>query len=230
MFGPVSPSPIRLKSWAAASGTTRCPSQRAKTEISSPASSSSITIGPSKAAAARRPSSSCSAVSQMKTPLPAARPSTFTTHGGRATEKRLGRRNAGRGHHVLGEALRPLDPRRLPTRAEDADTVSAQRVADAGDERRLGADHGQVGVDAAGEPEQGFGVVRPDGVAVADRRDPWISRRGVKPGQARCLRQLPRKRVLATARPDEEHLHRGRVYSPSRPSIRRRSGPRRPGQ
>ena len=86
MFGPVSPSPIRLKSCAGASGTTRCPSESAKTEISSPESSSSITIGPSNAEAARRPSSSCADVSQMKTPFPAASPSTLTTQGGLATE------------------------------------------------------------------------------------------------------------------------------------------------
>ena len=130
--------------------------------------------------------------------------------------ERLGRRDAGRGHHVLGEALRPLDPRRRPARAEDADAVAAERVADAGDERRLGPDHGQVGVEAAGEPEQGLRVVRPHRVAVAERRDSRIARRGVERGQAGCLRQLPRQRVLATARPDEEHLHGGRVYSPSR--------------
>ena len=85
VFGPVSPSPIRLKSCAGASGTTTRPSASAKTDTSSPTSSSSITIGPGKPAAARRPSSSCSTVSQTKTPFPAASPSTLTTHGGRAT-------------------------------------------------------------------------------------------------------------------------------------------------
>ena len=55
VFGPSSPSPIRLKSCAAGSGSARAPSQSANTETSSPSSSSSITIAsPNAAAAAQR--------------------------------------------------------------------------------------------------------------------------------------------------------------------------------
>ena len=107
VFGPVSPSPIRLKSCAGASGTTRLPSASAKTDTSSPTSSSSITIGPGKAAAARRPSSSCSAVSQTKTPLPAASPSTLTTHGGRATASVSAVGTPAAASTVLGELFEP---------------------------------------------------------------------------------------------------------------------------
>ena len=76
VFGPVSPSPIRLKSCAGASGTTTRPSASAKTDTSSPTSSSSITIGPGKPAAARRPSSSCSTSRRRRRlcPPPARRP------------------------------------------------------------------------------------------------------------------------------------------------------------
>ncbi len=43
VFGPVSPSPMRLKSWAAASGTAISPSQSASSDTSGPVSRSSIT-------------------------------------------------------------------------------------------------------------------------------------------------------------------------------------------
>ena len=81
VFGPVSPSPTRLKSCAGASGSTVSPSTSAKMDTSSPSSSSSITTGPSNAAAARKPASSSSCVWQTKTPLPAASPSALTTIG-----------------------------------------------------------------------------------------------------------------------------------------------------
>ena len=86
VFGPVSPSPMRLKSCAAPIGTRRFPSESAKSDTSSPSSSSSITNSPPKAVTARRASSTSSAVRHTNTPLPAARPSAFTTHGGRATD------------------------------------------------------------------------------------------------------------------------------------------------
>ena len=127
--------------------------------------------------------------------------------------ERLGRWHAGGGHDVLGEALRALDPRGSPARAEDGDPVATQRVAHAGDERRLRPDHGEVDVEAAGETQQRLGVLGPHRMAVAEGRDPGIPGRGVQCGQTRRLRQLPRQRMLATARPDEEHLHGGRVYS-----------------
>ena len=54
--------------------------------------------------------------------------------------QRLRRRNAGRAHDVLGEALRAFDRRRRAARAEGRHAVPAQRVGDARDERRLRAD------------------------------------------------------------------------------------------
>ena len=143
--GPTSPSPIRLKSCAAASGTSRRPSVRAKSETSSPSSSSSITTSPPRAAAARNPSSSSSAVRQTKTPLPAARPSALTTQGTRATVERRGGRNAGRAQDLLAERLRPLDARGLGAGAEHRDAVAPQLVADSRDERAFGPDHDQLG-------------------------------------------------------------------------------------
>jgi hypothetical protein len=49
-----------------------------------------------------------------------------------------------RGHHVLGERLRALDPSRGCARAEDSDAGVAELVGYAGDERRLGPDDDEV--------------------------------------------------------------------------------------
>ena len=87
------------------------PSQSAKSDTSSPSSSSSTRNGWPSASAARSAASSSSCVWQTQTPLPAASPSAFTTHGGRATASVRARRDAGRVHHVLRERLRALDPR-----------------------------------------------------------------------------------------------------------------------
>jgi hypothetical protein len=88
VFGPVSCSPRRLKSCAGARASARSPSLIANSETSSPSSSSSIMRSRPSADAPRRPASSSSCVWQTKTPFPAANPSIFTTHGGRATARR----------------------------------------------------------------------------------------------------------------------------------------------
>jgi hypothetical protein len=49
-------------------------------------------------------------------------------------------------------------------------------------------------------------------VALPEPCDPRIARRRVQGAQRGRLRELPGERVLAPARPDQEHLHRWRVY------------------
>ena len=132
--------------------------------------------------------------------------------GSAGDRQRLGGRDAGRGHDVLREALRPLDPRGSAPGAEDGDAVSAQLVGDARDERSLRPDHGEVDVEAARETEQGLAVLGPDRVAVAEPGDPGVAGRGVQRRQARRLGELPGERVLASTRADQEHPHGGRVY------------------
>ena len=85
VFGPVSPSPIRLKSRAGASGSAVSPSQIASSDNSSPSRNSSTTTGVSPkrraisiSSSAARASASSAAIT---TPLPAARPSALTTTG-----------------------------------------------------------------------------------------------------------------------------------------------------
>ena len=78
VFGPSSPSKIRLKSWAGSIGTTAVPSLSAKSETSGPSRYSSTTTCSHVAAWAS--ASTRSVVTT--TPLPAARPSSLTTYGG----------------------------------------------------------------------------------------------------------------------------------------------------
>ena len=70
VFGPVSPSPTRLKSWAAGSAIALWPSQIAKTEISSPSSSSSITGSPPSAAPRGVPRRAPSPCGRRRPPCP----------------------------------------------------------------------------------------------------------------------------------------------------------------
>ena len=137
VFGPLSPSPSRLKSCAGWSGRTVTPSVMAKTETSGPSRNSSMTTRPQAAAWA----SASVRSSVTTTPLPAARPSSLTTYGGAEGVERLdgllggradvgaGGRDVGRGHHVLGEGLAALELRRLRGRPEAGD--AAARTASA---------------------------------------------------------------------------------------------------
>ena len=93
----------------------------------------------------------------------------MTTHGGLADRQGLRRRNAGGAQHVLRKGLRSLDPRRRGARSEHRDPVPSQFVGDARDERSLRPDHGQLGAQRHGEPEQTVAVVRTHRMAHAER-------------------------------------------------------------
>ena len=125
----------------------------------------------------------------------------------------LGGRDAGGPHHVLGEGLRALDPRRVGARAEDGNPAAAQHVGHAGDERPFRPDHDQVGADRPGKPEQAFGVFGAHGVAPSEARDAGVPRRGVELCEAGALGELPRERVLAGTRADDEDVHRASLRS-----------------
>ena len=87
VLGPVSPSPTRLKSCAGASATARVPSHTASTDSSGPAiASSTTTVRPASPKASPRSLAPTSSTASSRdavtsTPLPAASPSVFTTHG-----------------------------------------------------------------------------------------------------------------------------------------------------
>src|SRR5579875_2254509 len=82
VLGPLSPSERRLKSWAGASGTALEPSQSAMSDSSVPRRPSSTTTRRPPPSLARASATASSTSSVTSTPLPAARPSVLTTHGG----------------------------------------------------------------------------------------------------------------------------------------------------
>ncbi len=144
VLGPSSPSQTRLKSCAGASGTTVCPSVTANSDTSGPSRNSSMTTRSQVAAWA----SASARSSVTTTPLPAARPSSFTTYGApnsssaaaassgvEQTNDRDGRHARGR-HHLLGERLGALELRGCRRRAEARDAARPHGVGGAGHQRR----------------------------------------------------------------------------------------------
>ena len=111
-------------------------------------------------------------VSATSTPLPAARPSVFTTQGpGRVRRNRTAsstrskapkarRRHPGLVEELLHEPLRPLEERPVGPRADHPRARGPQPVGQPVDQRPLGPDHHQVGLDLLGRG-------RGDGDAVA---------------------------------------------------------------
>ena len=85
--------------------------------------------------------------------------------GGREVGEGLarGRRNAGRGHDVLGERLRGLDARRGRTGAGDEPSLGAQAVGEAERQRYLGPDDDEVDAVHVGRIGDAIDVVGGDG-------------------------------------------------------------------
>ena len=110
VFGPVSPSPTRLWSWAAPSGSAVVPSHSANRLTSSPTRHSSMTTlrpaGPMVPASMKSAmaASASATVSATTTPLPAASPSAFTTIGAprRRTNSRAASASSKRSHRAVG--------------------------------------------------------------------------------------------------------------------------------
>jgi len=75
------------------------------------------------------------------------------------------------------------------------------------DERGLRADDDEVDVVRRAEAQEPFDVDRPHRMAGADSRDPGVAGRRVQLFELRALRELPRERVLAPTRADEENSH-----------------------
>jgi hypothetical protein len=86
-------------------------------------------------------------------------------------------------------------------------------VGHAGDEGPFRADHDEVGIERSCEVKEPFAVLCVDRVARAEAGDAGVARGGVQLVEARRLAQLPRERVLASARANEEHFHTWTVAS-----------------
>ena len=127
---------------------------------------------------------------------------------------------------VVTEGLRGLDSCCRLRRAERRDPGFPQRVHDACRQGRLGPDDHQVRRDRSRRGDHRRGVRRihvwqaAHARLGADRRTPWCHDDLV---HARLAGKLPRKRVLACARPhDQRARRRGRHVSPA--ADRRRIG------
>ena len=129
-------------------------------------------------------------------------------HAGWSCDRqRLRSRNACRAHDVLGERLRAFDRARLrssdrtraPRRGE-ARRRRRRRVAPPA-RRRRGLPRG------TGQREEALAVLGAHGMAAAERGDARVAGGGVELVEIRRLAELPRERVLASPRADQEHLH-----------------------
>ena len=131
-------------------------------------------------------------------------------HAGRARDgDALRGRHARRLEHVLGERLRAFDPCRRLRRTEGGDPAATERVHEPDHERSLRPHHHQVDADLAAEREQALAVLGANRVALPQARDPRVARRRVQLVELGARGKLPGERVLAAARPDDQHLHGG---------------------
>ncbi len=220
MFGPSSPSPTRLKSWAGINGTAAVPSVTTKSETSGPARYCSITTRSQAAACAR----ASSAEPVTTTPLPAARPSSLTTYGGpksssarctsssvvHAYDREVGTPAAA--HHVLGEHLGPLEPGRGRGRPETGDALGPDGVGHAGHQRRLGSDHDQVGGQFDGEGGDRGRVGGGHLPQLGHLGDAGVAGGGDEEVDLRVGGQADGEGVFAPAGTDEKYAHGRRCY------------------
>ena len=156
--GPVSPSPMRLKSRAGASGSARSPSHSASSDSSSPSRNSSTTTGCSPKRRSTSISSSAARASRL------VRGDHDALAGGQAVglDHRRVARDRGHArldvvttacaavgtpaasHDLLRVRLRALEARGGRPRPEARDAGGRARVGEPGDERRLRARHHEV--------------------------------------------------------------------------------------
>jgi hypothetical protein len=92
----------------------------------------------------------------------------------------------------------------------------AERVADPGNERRLGADDHEVDREPASQREQSFAVLGANRMARAEPRDAGVAGRGVEARERGALRELPRERMLTPPGADDQDFHRRERFGPAR--------------
>ncbi len=104
-----------------------------------------------------------------------------------------GGRNVGRAAEIFGETFRAFELGRGFRRTEIADAGLAERVAETRDERRFGADHDQLDVLIAAEPDDGVVVGGIERDALRDFGDAGVSGRADRALSAEGLRSRPRR-------------------------------------
>ena len=161
-------------------------------------------------AARRRARSACG---RRRRPCPAASPSALTTHGARATtaSRRSARRPPAARPWRTPSSLRSAPPRRSARTRRCP--LRRSCVGDAGDERRLRADHGEVDLERHARARAGRRRRRraPDGTP--ERRDARVAGRRVQLGRAAGSARAA-TRAHARARPSRRPARfTRRVYS-----------------
>jgi hypothetical protein len=139
---------------------------------------------------------------------------------------RRGGRDSRRAHDLLGVRLGALDPRRGGVRTEHGQAGVPQRVSHSGDQRRLGADHDQVGAEPAGERGDIARIVRLDLVQLGQAGDSGVAGRRVQFRDRRIQAQRTDNGVLTAARTDNKYSHVAGAYrSGRRDKVWSRRGP-----
>ena len=116
--------------------------------------------------------------------------------------------HAGRGHHVLGEALGALDPGRGRARAEAGDSGGAHGVGDPGDQRHLGPDDDEIGPPAGGPAAAVAAASRTSSPSCsATAGGAGVARRAGQRGDRGVLRQGEDEGVLTGTGADDEDAH-----------------------
>ena len=112
---------------------------------------------------------------------------------------------------ILGEGLRAFELRRGLRGPKQRSPAASNVSHEADDQRRLGADDGQVDLFPLREGEQGGDVVGGDVDVGRVRLEPraGVARRDEDLRHARRLRDLPGQCVFATAGTDDQDFHEG---------------------
>ena len=110
-------------------------------------------------------------------------------------------------HQVLGERLARLDLPGAAVGTEDVEARVPQRVAGAGLDRGLGAEHDQPHLLAFGEVDQADDVGRADGNVAGHSAGAAVAGCAVHALDELRLDALPDERVLTRPRPDDENFH-----------------------
>ena len=239
VFGPSSPSPMRLKSCAAGSGTATSPAHSASSETSGPSSRSSITSR--RPASPRVPAtrkvdaarSASSASSQTTTPLPAASPSALTTT--RPPDAAIAARASAMVATVRAAAVGTPAPAMTSfANAFEPSSCAASRPGPKTEmpaARRASARPSTSGAsgptttrstrsELARETSASTSST-PTGWHVARLAMPGVAGRAVELAEPRAAAERVREGVLATASAHDQHPHhRVRAYHP--PSARSR--------
>ena len=224
VFGPVSPSPTLLKSWAATSGTTVSPSTTQNSDTSGPSRNDSSSTGcPASrrlAACARRgvPVGRHHHALTGGEAVVLDHPRRIAASGSEPIQRSVeaggvvddlapGGRDACRGHHILGERLRPLDAGRIPRRPEAGDPGSSDGVGHANHQGHLGADHNEIRPDLLGQRHDLVAGGDVDLVLVGDRRGTGVAGRDRQAIHLGVSAQREQQRMFAGTGSDHEDAH-----------------------